>query len=126
MHQPCFNLCVCAGEATARAGSWSKLGCQAQTVRSLDDPTMVLNLRDCTDDYHKESTILHEFGHALGLGHEHQHPVYLKVMEKFIDIDATMDCYGIEKPSFYRDQYGELNYELEKTDYDAHSIMHYP
>ena len=87
---------------------------------------MVLNLRDCTDDFHKESTILHEFGHALGLGHEHQHPEYLEVMKKFIDIDATMYCYGIEKLSFYREQYGELNYELMKTEYDVHSIMHYP
>ena len=87
---------------------------------------MILNLNDCKDDYHKEATILHEFGHVLGLGHEHQHPEYLEVMKKFIDIDATMNCYGIEKPSFYREQYGKLNYTLVKTQYDPDSIMHYP
>ena len=88
------------------------MGCLAETV-SLDHPTMVLNLRNCVDDYHKEFTILHQFGHALGLGHEHQHPEYLATMEKFIDVDAAMDCYGIEK-------------SLWRTEYDVHSIMHFP
>ena len=108
-----------------QGGSWSKLGSLADSVPP-EQHTMILNLKDCVDDDRKEATILHEFGHALGLGHEHQHPKYVTVMEKFIDIDATMDCYGIEKPSFYREQYGKLNVKLVKTEYDPDSIMHYP
>ena len=42
------------------------------------------------DDYHKEHIILHEFGHALGLANEHQHPDYLRVMRKFLDEVAMM------------------------------------
>ena len=87
---------------------------------------MVLNLNDCVGDYHKRALILHEFGHALGLAHEHQHPDYLEVMKKFIDIDATMDYFGMEKERVYREQCGKLQYELEKSEYDVHSIMHYP
>ena len=77
-----------AAEETSRGGSWSKLGIEANDVKE-GEPTMVLDLKDCRDDYHVKSTILHEFGHAYGLAHEHQHPDYMSKMEKFISIDAT-------------------------------------
>ena len=121
-----FTSIISVAEASSQGGSWSNLGSEAQQVGDINLPTMVLNLNDCTSDYLMESTILHEFGHALGLGHEHQHPDYLEVMQDFIDSKATMDCYGIKKISFFREQYGQLNFELAKTEYDVHSIMHYP
>ena len=115
-----------AGEETSRGGSWSKLGVEANEIKLDSEPTMVLDLKDCRDDYHVRSTILHEFGHAYGLAHEHQHPDYLTIMEEFIDIDATMDCYGIEKPREYHEQFGKKIHDLQKNEYDPDSIMHYP
>lgn len=117
-----------AAEATSRTGSWSKLGSEAEQEAVKGDtlqPTMMLDLK-CCDDYHKEHIILHEFGHALGLAHEHQHPDYLSVMKKFLDENAMMIHTNIMKVSSFLKQYGELKYELMKTSFDAKSIMHYP
>ena len=88
---------------------------------------MVLNLSN-QNDYNKMHIILHEFGHALGLGHEHQHPEYIRVMEQFLDDGATMLCFKIPTVAVYDDQFKELKYDLaeESKDYDVDSIMHYP
>ena len=86
---------------------------------------MMLDLNGISDS-RKEHTILHEFGHALGLAHEHQHPDYLRVMGKFLDEAAMRTCTKIKKLSSFQDQYGELPYGLMKTRYDVESIMHYP
>ncbi len=50
-----------------RLGSWSYIGRDCESI-VWADPTMNLGWLD-------RDTILHEFGHALGLLHEHQNPV---------------------------------------------------
>jgi transcription initiation factor IIF auxiliary subunit len=70
---------VTSGEAEVRVsfepgGSHSLLGTDATSV-SQDQPTM--NFGWFTDDTSERTfrrTTLHEFGHALGLGHEHMSP----------------------------------------------------
>ncbi|MBZ2186984.1 MAG: hypothetical protein K7J46_19935 [Bryobacter sp.] len=55
-------------------GSWSAIG---TTCREVDKkkPTMNLGwLTSTTDQDEVNRVVLHEFGHALGLIHEHQHP----------------------------------------------------
>ena len=47
-------------------GCWSVLGTEAYS-KSQEEPTMNFSWFDA-------STVIHEFGHALGLGHEHQAP----------------------------------------------------
>jgi hypothetical protein len=49
-------------------GNWSRIGRDARSSTNLTDPTLNISL---FTDY----IIRHEFGHALGLRHEHQHPV---------------------------------------------------
>ena len=48
-------------------GAWSTLGTDALQVWQTE-PTMNLGWLD-------EAVVLHEFGHAIGLGHEHQNPI---------------------------------------------------
>ena len=58
----------------SRRGSWSLIGRQALDI-SKAEPTMNfgwLTLNSTPTDI--SSVVLHEFGHALGCIHEHQHP----------------------------------------------------
>jgi hypothetical protein len=56
-------------------GSWSMIGrsCRLETDEKL--PTMNFGwLDESTSDGEVRAVVLHEFGHALGMVHEHQHP----------------------------------------------------
>jgi serralysin len=56
------------------AGSWSQLGTYC---RQIQDPKPTMNygwLTPASDDAELQRVVLHEFGHALGLIHEHQNP----------------------------------------------------
>jgi len=58
-------------------GSWSFVGGENTTIK-VDQPTMNLGWVDGADTVVSDSergVILHEFGHALGLMHEHQSPL---------------------------------------------------
>ena len=57
-----------------RRSAWSRIGIDCRTVPD-DLPTMNLGILDpkSTEESVKQ-LVLHEFGHALGLVHEHQHP----------------------------------------------------
>lgn len=74
---------VAAGDAeiriafTADAGSWSALGTDAlvESYFPRYQPTMNFGwLTADTEEREYERVVLHEFGHALGLIHEHQSP----------------------------------------------------
>lgn len=56
------------------AGSWSYLGTVSRQIPS-PEPTMNYGwLTDASSDEELRRVVLHEFGHALGMIHEHQNP----------------------------------------------------
>ncbi|KAF8128010.1 hypothetical protein EV363DRAFT_1512302 [Boletus edulis] len=69
--------------------SWSAVGASAMRI-NINNPTLNLGwLKDKDEaDEDDRSTILHEFGHALGMMHEHQSPargeyIHLKELEVY-------------------------------------------
>jgi hypothetical protein len=56
-----------------RGGHKSRLGNFTTDLRQ-DQPTMNLDINDRTEEDEFSRSILHEFGHALGMVHEHQNP----------------------------------------------------
>jgi len=55
-------------------GSWSYLGTYCQTIASAERTMNYAWLTLGSSDTEVRSVVLHEFGHALGLIHEHQNP----------------------------------------------------
>lgn len=56
-------------------GSWSVLGTACKQITNKAQPTMNYGwLTETSTDEQVRRVVLHEFGHALGLVHEHQNP----------------------------------------------------
>lgn len=106
----------------AKDGNWSAIGNDALRI-SPGEPTMMLGTDYKSPDF--THIVLHEFGHALGLKHEHQHP------------DAGLDWnlpvvyreyrnLGYSNETIYLDVLKKLDRaEVRLTPYDRQSIMHY-
>ena len=57
------------------SGSWSVIGTDCRNVTNRREPTMNFGwLTPQSSDDEVRRVVLHEFGHALGLVHEHQNP----------------------------------------------------
>lgn len=108
--------------------SWSYIGTSAKNVNQ-NEPTMNFGwfVEGITTDEEFRRTILHEFGHVLGLIHEHQSPrgainwnklvVYNYYWKHFKWTEHEVNENIFKKYEGRRIQY---------TDYDPSSIMHYP
>ena len=109
-----------------RKGSWSMLGTSCTQNRNLTEPTMNfgwLNARASPEEF--EAVVLHEFGHALGLVHEHQNPmnsIQWNRQEVYRDLDGQWDRATIENNVFA----AVAAAGAAATPFDATSVMTYP
>ncbi len=126
---------------TAKDQSWSMVGNDALSPERQGKPTMRLNLLQLSDE-EKMSNVLHEFGHALGLDHEHQRSDFWDILgekdengdDKFIIGEQSMrdGVGGCAKANnaVFRNTFDEENgktvtVDKKESGYDPDSIMHY-
>ncbi|MEM8585990.1 MAG: M12 family metallopeptidase [Bacteroidota bacterium] len=107
--------------------SWSMLGRQALNAPA-NRPTMNFGwFTDSTPEYEFRRTVLHEFGHALGLLHEHQNPVGGIPWNEQAVYDFYWRTQGWNQQTTYQNVMARQNAdETQYSAYDAQSIMHYP
>ncbi|NWA82293.1 M12 family metallopeptidase [Pseudomonas sp. D2002] len=103
-------------------GSYSAVGTEAKEYPK-DSPTMHIDLVQTADMLNH--TIRHEFGHALGLEHEHQHPDHTINWDKD-KVHEEGKKLGLSKAEVYKNIQDTLDPNLTtRSAYDPKSIMHY-
>lgn len=107
-------------------GSWSYLGTDALTI-AKNQPTMNYGwLKPDSSDQEYMRVVLHEFGHALGCIHEHQHPQAgipwnRDVVYRYYKETNNWDTEQVNNNIFRR-----LGTDITQfSQYDRESIMHY-
>lgn len=109
-------------------GSWSYLG---TVCREIPDPEPTMNygwLTPDSDDDELQRVVLHEFGHALGLIHEHQNPeggIQWNEPAVIADLSGPPNRWDLDTiRRNVLDHYPAE--EVSATAVDADSIMMYP
>jgi hypothetical protein len=89
-------------------------------------PSMNLQQIEHEEDFDFRSIVLHEFGHALGLVHEHQHPKSEIPWNKKYVYDYYKNEYGWHRTKVDTHVFMRYGIELvEATEFDTLSIMIY-
>ena len=87
---------------------------------------MWLDLSYSDDDKYTKYSVIQQFGHALGLGHEHQRADFWKLVESYIDATAMKYDLRISDAVYQRNWCADKDFYRGKcNDYDPNSIMHF-
>lgn len=111
------------------SGSWSTIGTTCRTIPDTD-PTMNYGwLTPSTDAAELRRVVLHEFGHALGLIHEHQNPLGDQIPwdRKQVERDLSGPPNNWDKATIEHNMFEPIaKKEVNGTASDSKSIMMYP
>lgn len=108
------------------AGSWSQVGKNSRQVAQSGRASMNFGwFNEQTSEGEFRRTTLHEFGHALGLLHEHKNPYGRIQWNK----DVVYNYYfqqGWSREQIDEQVLNKYSVDLSNHNYDPLSIMHYP
>jgi serralysin len=110
-------------------GSWSVLGTTCKQITDLTQPTMNFGwLTPASTDDEVNRVVLHEFGHALGLIHEHQNPNQpIRWNRDAVIRDLSGPPNNWPPETIERNMFEQYHHnQLEATALDGTSIMMYP
>jgi hypothetical protein len=111
------------------SGSWSVIGTSCKTIKNRRKPTMNFGwLTPGTSDDELRRVVCHEFGHALGLIHEHQNPVNgIKWNRQQViqDLSGPPNNWSVDEIEFNMFHPFAVQ-ETNATPLDKDSIMMYP
>jgi hypothetical protein len=102
----------------------SSIGTDALLFRTMSKPTMYIAVKPADEGF--EAMVLHEFGHALGLLHEHLHPESKIPWNK----EKVYEDYGralnVSRDEIHQNFFATYPpASVRRTPYDTTSIMHY-
>ena len=129
-HIPGLRLQIVSGkkgdirisDSAERQGNWSSVGTAAKKV-PLHAPTLHVDRNEDSKEFRQ--TVLHEFGHALGLTHEHQHPENDINWKKGF-IYKGYEGPGVDRGVIYNNFFAlPTGSQLLVKNYDPKSVMHY-
>ena len=103
--------------------SCSAIGIEAKE-KDESEPTMTLGLIKGRHDYNTH-IVVHEFGHALGMEHEHQRSKFWSIAKDFIDVDKMRSDPELADCDIDRDYLEQKLPGTESPKYDSDSVMHY-
>ena len=104
-------------------GSWSALGTFAKYIPK-ELPTMILNFSNMNSEMIK-ATILHQFGHALGLGHALMKPEVWEWLRSHVNLREMMAFYGSPSLEAFEMQWTGKGLSGDVVNYNERSIMQY-
>ena len=93
--------------------------------------TMQLSLTKAWSDGLKRHYIIHEFGHALGLGHEHQRSKFWQFLNPYVNLEKMKQDPVVGGDHNFKTNWAEgaVSYYSSDLDnpeeYDPQSVMHY-
>lgn len=111
----------------AQPGSWSVIGTSCTLNKDLNDATMNFGaLKPDSPQDKVQRQVLHEFGHALGMIHEHQSPgAEIEWNRPVVEADLKAGGWSQEDiQTNMWDAYSKA--ETNFTAFDSESIMLYP
>jgi hypothetical protein len=109
-----------------KQGSYSYIGLEAKD-RKTDDETMNLGWIDpAKTEAQLRGVILHEFGHTLGLLHEHMNPMSNIQWNKPVVYAYYLQYDGWDKEMVDKQVFDRYSVTMTNKSYDPKSIMHYP